>query len=78
MYDNLIDAIEHMNSDDAKEVLICLIKIIDNELHDCKEAPKHVDNLHDSVVFNDALCWVKDCVQQTVDFALWIKKDKEG
>ena len=75
MYNNLIDVIEHMNGDDAKEVLICLIKTIDGELHNCIEVPKHVDNLHDSVVFNDALCWVKDCVEQVVDFKLWIKKE---
>jgi len=73
MYNNLIDTIKHMNGDDAKEVLICLIKTIDDELRNCKEAPNHVDNLHDSVVFNDALCWIKDCVQQTVDFGLRIK-----
>lgn len=71
MYKNLIDAIEHMNGDDAKEVLICLIKTIDNELHDCREAPKHVDNLHDSVVFNDALCWVKDCVGRLIGLGLY-------
>lgn len=75
MYNNLIEAIEHMNGDDAKEVLVCLIKTIDYELHDCREAPKHVDNLHDSVVFNDALCWIKDCVQQTVDFGLRFKNE---
>lgn len=71
MYNNLIDAIEDMNGDDAKAVLICLLKTIDDELHDCKEAPKHVDNLHDYVIFNDALCWVKECVGSNVGLGLY-------
>lgn len=71
MYNNLIDAITHMDGDDAKMVLVCLMQTIDDELHDCEEASNHVDNLRDSIVFNDALCWVKGCVEQTIGLGLY-------
>lgn len=76
MYDNLIDAITHMDGDDTKRVLICLIQTINDELHKLHNF-KHTNDIdvHDSVIFNDALCWVKDCVQQNVNFGLWIRKD---
>ena len=31
---------------------------------------KHVDNLHDSVVFNDALVWCLEVIEQTMNFSV--------
>lgn len=77
MYDNLIDAITHMDGNDAKRVLVCLMQTIDDEL--CKNF-KHTNDIdvRDSVIFNDALCWVKDCVQLTVDFGLRLRMKDEN
>ena len=75
-----IEAIRRMDGKDAKKVLEAVVNSIKDELKNCKEAPKHVDNLHDSVVFNDALLWCLEVIEQMMNFSVNvdIQFKKEG
>lgn len=77
MHDNLINTIKNMNVKDAKCVLESVVGSIDDELKSCGEKKHYIDNLHDSVIFDSALDWVREIIEQNVNFVRHINK-REG
>jgi hypothetical protein len=75
MYDNLIEAIRKMDAKDAKCVLESVVGSINDELKDCGEKKYYIDNLHDSVIFDSALSWVQEVIEQSVNTVYRFKKE---